>query len=375
MEYFITDFKKCLVAIIIFLVLFVIDFIFGLCKGIFVEGISSSKLRMSVPKFIGYFGMILMCLMLDTLILSSTDVEFSPIGLISCVCFCLIEISSIIENAKQLGIDIPPIITNTISAIKNKFISSTDKEQKGGTKHLTFNEWVNKYLGKKTDYDGAYGVQCVDLIDCYIDQVLNIKKGFWGNAKEWWTNRNKSQWLKDNFQFITPDYNNPNLKVGDIGIRTSGTYGHIFVVKENAKNGKFKYYDQNATGNGDKMTLREKPYNFENITGILRPRNQKALGIEVVRYDKGSNYKLTAYINVWNKPTTKSTRKRVYQLTADGRKHATSSHKLDYAILKPDTVVTALDVKKDTEGNIWLKIPSGYIPVYYNGVKRAVWKK
>ena len=53
MEYLIMDFKKCLVAIVIFLVLFVIDFVFGLCKGIFVEGVSSSKLRMSVPKFVG----------------------------------------------------------------------------------------------------------------------------------------------------------------------------------------------------------------------------------------------------------------------------------------------------------------------------------
>lgn len=272
MEYLIMDFKKCLVAIIIFLVLFVIDFVFGLCKGIFVEGVSSSKLRMSVPKFVGYVGMIFMCILLDTLIVTSTDIEYVPIGLISCVCFCIIEVSSIVENARELGINIPPVITSVIDYIKTKLFN--DKEQKGGSSTLKFSQWVNTYIGKRTDYDGAYGVQCVDLIDCYIDKCLGLTKGFWGNAKYWWTNRNSSKWLKDNFEFITPTYKNGELKAGDIGIRTSGTYGHIFIVKESTANGKIKYYDQNATGSGDAMTLREKPYTSDYVNGILRPKNR-----------------------------------------------------------------------------------------------------
>lgn len=128
MGYFVMDFKNCLIAIIIFLVLFVIDFIFGLCKGIFIEGVSSSKLRMSVPKFVGYFGMILMCILLDTLIVTSTDIKYAPIGLISCVCFCIIEISSIIENAKALGINIPPVVTNVIELVKTKLLNNNAKD-------------------------------------------------------------------------------------------------------------------------------------------------------------------------------------------------------------------------------------------------------
>ena len=130
MEYFVTDFKKCLIAVIIFLVFFAIDFIFGLCKGFFIEGVSSSKLRMSVPKFVGYFGMILMCILLDTLIVTSTDIEYAPIGLISCVCFCIIEVSSIVENARALGINIPPIVTNIIDYIKSKMFSTNEIETK-----------------------------------------------------------------------------------------------------------------------------------------------------------------------------------------------------------------------------------------------------
>lgn len=231
-----------------------------------------------MPKFVGYFGMILMCILLDTLIVTSTDIEYAPIGLISCVCFCIIEVSSIVENARVLGINIPPVVTSVIDFIKARLFN--DKEQKGGAGALKFSKWINQYIGKKTDYDGVYGVQCVDLIDCYIDKCLGLKKGFWGNAKYWWTNRSSSKWLKNNFEFITPSYKNGELKAGDIGIRTSGTYGHIFIVKESTANGKLKYYDQNADGKGAAMTLREVSYTSAYINGILRPKNRSNIDTE-----------------------------------------------------------------------------------------------
>ena len=168
-------------------------------------------------------------------------------------------------------------------------------EQKGGSNGMKFSAWVKKFLGKKTNYDGVYGVQCVDLIDCYIHECLGLDKGFWGNAKYWWTNRKSSAWLKKNFVFITPTYKNGELKKGDIGIRTSGTYGHIFVIAEPTKNGKVKYYDQNATGNGDKMTLREKTYNSSTVNGILRPKNQKNLKEAKVYKTVKANGGLNAY--------------------------------------------------------------------------------
>lgn len=174
-----------------------------------------------------------------------------------------------------------------VSAVMNMFKNAKPEQLGGGT---TFESWVNKYLGKRTDYDGAYGVQCVDLIDCYIEKCLGLKKGFWGNAKNWWTDRNSSSWLKKNFDFVTPKYKNGELKKGDIGIRTSGTYGHIFVVYGPAANGKFKYYDQNATGNGDKMTLREKAFSSSYINGILRPKDQSNLKEvkKVAKYGNGA---------------------------------------------------------------------------------------
>lgn len=37
---------------------------------------------------------------------------------------------------------------------------------------MNYSEFINKYLGKSTDYDGAYGVQCVDLIKAYLHDVF-----------------------------------------------------------------------------------------------------------------------------------------------------------------------------------------------------------
>lgn len=265
-------------------------------------------------------------------------------------------------------------ISAGIAALMN-LQTPTEPEQLGGTATLTFDAWVKQYLGKKTDYDGVYGVQCVDLIDCYIDKCLGLKKGFWGNAKNWWTDRNKNNWLKNNFEFITPTYKNGELKAGDIGIRTNGTYGHIFVIAEPSANGKFKYYDQNTSNNGDAMTLRTKDFTNANINGVLRPKNQtpfKTVSKPTVSnsFKKGSVYTLTVDVKVRTGAGTNCKQKTVSQLTKDGRKNAISKKVNDYAVLKAGTKFTVNELKPiDTD--IWAKIPSGWICLRYNGKNYA----
>ena len=39
---------------------------------------------------------------------------------------------------------------------------------------MTLDEFVEKYNGKKIDYDGAYGAQCVDVFRQYCKDVLSI---------------------------------------------------------------------------------------------------------------------------------------------------------------------------------------------------------
>ena len=147
---------------------------------------------------------------------------------------------------------------------------------------MKYSEFIAKYKGNKIDYDGMYGVQCVDFIDRYIVDVLGLRVGFWGNARLWWVNRFKSDWLQRNFYFITPTYKYGELRKGDIGIRTSGTYGHIFIIDDKNSGGKFSYYDENGTGNGDAVKLRSYPYTATYINGVLRPKNQSNIDAKAI---------------------------------------------------------------------------------------------
>ena len=140
---------------------------------------------------------------------------------------------------------------------------------------MNFTQFINSRMGKKIDYDGAYGVQCVDFIDDYIVNCLGLRIGFYGNAKDWWLKRNSSSWLKSNFDFLNPRDVIP--KKGDIGIRTSGTYGHIFIIAGWNSNNQIIIYDQNGTGKHDKVTLRVIDNTSAKINGILRPKNRSKI--------------------------------------------------------------------------------------------------
>ena len=161
---------------------------------------------------------------------------------------------------------------------------------------ISYKNFVEKYAGKKTDYDGFYGVQCVDLILLYIKEVITGHlPSFKGNAKDWWNNRNSSTFLKNNFVFIKPTYKKNNeCQVGDIGVRVSGGggNGHIFIVAGGNVGGKFSYYDQNGGGNHEGMTLRMGiTYSASTITGILRPKNQTNIGNKTPNISTSHNSK------------------------------------------------------------------------------------
>ncbi len=38
---------------------------------------------------------------------------------------------------------------------------------------MNYDEFVNEYIGEGIDYDGVYGVQCVDLTQLYVDKVFD----------------------------------------------------------------------------------------------------------------------------------------------------------------------------------------------------------
>lgn len=75
-------------------------------------------------------------------------------------------------------------------------------------------------------------------------------------------------------------------------------------------------------------------------------------------YKVGKDYKLASSMNVRTGAGDNYRRKKRSELTADGKKHAKSGI---YAVLKAGTVVTCQKVVTLKSGEIWLKIPSGYV--------------
>ena len=155
---------------------------------------------------------------------------------------------------------------------------------------MLFSQWVKKYEGTKIDYDGVYGVQCVDLIKHYIDKVLEIKPQNIGNAIDYFKKRKTLKYLKENFTAY--DYKKGfKFKKGDIIVMQGlSSYGHIAVCSGKYTDAGVYAYDENYKGSGDGMTLRFFEYNgYYKIKCILRPVNQKNIdNIEYYPIFKGS---------------------------------------------------------------------------------------
>lgn len=135
---------------------------------------------------------------------------------------------------------------------------------------MTLDQFKNKWLGKKADFDGAYGGQCVDLFRFYNKEVLEIAqpKSVVG-AADFWSNYDSDPNLKNNFTKIV---NSPTFvpNEGDVVVwtrRAGGGFGHIAIYLRGDVN-KFTSLDQNWP-TLSKVT--ETEHNYTNVYGVLRP--------------------------------------------------------------------------------------------------------
>lgn len=128
--------------------------------------------------------------------------------------------------------------------------------------------FIQKWLGRRIDQDGAFGFQCVDLIKQYALEVFGFKPGAWGNAIDYWTNTNHP--LLTKFSRISSQ----SPQKGDIVIlnpTSTNRFGHIAIAVDAST-----MLEQNgATGDGDgagrdEVRLRTIPK--ARIAGILRPK-------------------------------------------------------------------------------------------------------
>jgi hypothetical protein len=114
---------------------------------------------------------------------------------------------------------------------------------------MDYDGFINRWLGKAIDWDGAYGPQCVDEVAQYC--VENGKPVAYANAKDWANHpalQSAFNWTQNN----PNDYNQVPHR-GDIivwggGLPGSGGYGHIAIFDMIVKPGIFQSLDQNWGG-------------------------------------------------------------------------------------------------------------------------------
>lgn len=139
---------------------------------------------------------------------------------------------------------------------------------------MYFRDFVNKYNGKKVDFDGYYDAQCVDLFRQFNKEVLGIAqpKGVKG-AKNFWTNFDNDPNLYNNFTKIA---NTPSFvpQEGDVAIWYNGTYGHIAICTGIGDVNKFESFDQNYP---EGSACKKVTHNYSKFYGVLRPKAQEKI--------------------------------------------------------------------------------------------------
>lgn len=112
---------------------------------------------------------------------------------------------------------------------------------------MNYDQFIKKYNGKKTDYDGAAGVQCVDLAKAYMKEVFNIPQFSIGGAARFYFER------FENFKQLTANFekikNTPLFvpQKGDICVWGSSFgrgFGHVAIANGDGNTKYFYSYDQ-----------------------------------------------------------------------------------------------------------------------------------
>lgn len=86
--------------------------------------------------------------------------------------------------------------------------------------------------------------------------------------------------------------------------------------------------------------------------------------VDKPNYKINGDYKLQVDLKVRSGSSTNFRQKDFKELTADGKKHAYLQEK---AVLKKGTIITCKDIIKKSNGDIWLRIPSGFVAGFYEG--------
>ena len=137
---------------------------------------------------------------------------------------------------------------------------------------MTLEEFVNKYNGKKVDYDGVYGPQCVDLARQYWKEKECIKEHTGscqttGGAKDLYLDYNKMPIEKKYFTRSSTKL----PRRGDVVIWDStetNKYGHVAICLGLLGNSVIVFEQDGFKQDGAKVNVRSK----KNLLGVLRKK-------------------------------------------------------------------------------------------------------
>lgn len=175
---------------------------------------------------------------------------------------------------------------------------------------MTFNKWVKENLGKGIDYDGTYGVQCVDLAKHYIKNVLGITPQSIGNAIEYYNKRKTSEYLTKNFKWIdnTAEF---IPKKGDLCVFTSKSgNGHISVATGEGTTSYFYSYDQNFPKAKHEPMTKIK-HSYTSFLGVLRPKKKKSKSLKYFKAYKGDSESIVDALEAIGAKSDFSYRKKI----------------------------------------------------------------
>lgn len=175
---------------------------------------------------------------------------------------------------------------------------------------MTFNKWVKENLGKGIDYDGTYGVQCVDLAKHYIKNVLGVTPQSIGNAIEYYNKRKTSEYLTKNFKWIdnTAEF---IPKKGDLCVFTSKSgNGHISVATGEGTTSYFYSYDQNFPKAKHEPMTKIK-HSYTSFLGVLRPKKKKSKSLKYFKAYKGDSESIVDALEAIGAKSDFSYRKKI----------------------------------------------------------------
>lgn len=138
---------------------------------------------------------------------------------------------------------------------------------------MTLEEFVNKYNGKKVDFDGAFGAQCVDLFRQYNADVWgNPHTGAVEGAKDLFLNYDKLPVEKKLLDIVPANTN--RIIYGDVAVWNAtevNKYGHVAIVIHAEGHFLFVFEQNGFVQDGAKLNIRTD----DNLLGFLRKKSVK----------------------------------------------------------------------------------------------------